>query len=256
MRKRQKLVLTAFLLAIFWGAAQAAPLEWRYWLVGLLGIVGWGLSYWALREGLDGAEWLMVLLPIGLFMVAVGLFYILLPVAWAARILIGILLAIGLYALLLTANIFSVAAIRTIALFRAALAVSFVMTLLTGFLLFDTILSFRLSFWIIGILVSSVAFLMFVPSLWSVKLEKRVSADIWTFSIVLSVLMGWLAVAVSFWPINLSVAALFLSTMLYIFLGVSQHHFQERLFVRTVWEYITVGGVVLMTMLLTSGWGV
>ena len=43
------------------------------------------------------------------------------------------LFGIGQYTLLLTANIFSVAAIRTIALFRAAVAVGFVMTLLTGF---------------------------------------------------------------------------------------------------------------------------
>ena len=122
--------------------AQAAPLEWRYVLIFLLCGISYLLSAWSLSEGLGGVEWLTVLLPQAVFTGAVGWFLFCFQV-WLARIVLATLFAIGHYALLLSGNIFSVAAIRTIALLRAAQTVSLVMTLLSGFLLFDTIVSFR-----------------------------------------------------------------------------------------------------------------
>jgi hypothetical protein len=256
MRKRQKLVLTAVLLSIGLVAVQSAPLEWRYLLIALLSGVSWLLSAWALREGLLGVEWLTVPLPMALFSAAVGLFYILLPESVWAKLMIFVLFGIGQYALLLTANIFSVAAIRTIALFRAASAVGFVMTLLTGFFMFDTIFSFRLYFWLVGLLVALTSFWLLLPGLWSITLEKRITKQVWGYSFWLAIMVGLAGMAITFWPISIAVSSLFLSTLLYIYLGVAQHHFTQRLFTKTVWEYVTVGVVVLVTMLITAGWGV
>ena len=158
--------------------------------------------------------------------------------------------------MLLTANIFSVAAIRTIALLRAAHAVGFVMTILTGFFLFDTVMSFRLDWWANGLLAAGVGVILIMPALWSVELLEKVERNIWLYSVTLGGCIGTLAMAVSFWPMNTVVNSLFLTTSLYVFLGVAQHHFAQRLFKRTIWEYLTVGVVVLVTMLATSGWGV
>lgn len=256
MRKRQKLVLTAVILTLGMWGMQMTPIEWRYILTASLAGVSWLMSSWSLKDGLSKVEWLTVPLPMALFSAAVGLFYILLPQYWWARLLIILLFGVGQYALLLTANIFSVAAIRTIALFRAASAVGFVMTLLTGFLMYNTILSFRLQFWFLGIWVFLVSFLLLLPSLWSVNLETKVTRNLFNFTMWLSILMGFMGMAIAFWPISIAVASLFLSTMLYVVLGISQHHFSQRLFKRTVTEYLTVGAVVLVTMLLTSGSGV
>lgn len=254
MRKRQKFVLTAVVLAAgVWGI-QLAALEWRYWLIGLMVGVTWVLASWSLREGLMGVEWLTIPLLPTLFSAGVGLFYILLPPHWLAKLLIVALFGVGQYALLLTANIFSVAAIRTIALFRAASAVGFVMTLLTGFLLYDTILSFRFGFWIIVPLVVLISFLLLLPGLWSVELEERVSKKIISYSGWLSLMQGLLAVAISFWPVSLTVASLFMTAGMYVYLGIVQHHFASKLFKQTVWEYVTVGIVVLATTLLSALW--
>ncbi len=255
MRKRQKFVLTALALSLVLGAIQFAPLEIRYVLIALLAAATWGLSALLLSEGLSGVEWLTVLLPMALFTGGVGFFYILLPAHWAARLAIIGLFGIGQYALLLTGNIFSVAAIRTIALLRAAQAVGFVMTLLTGFFLYDTILSFRQGFWIGAPAISLASFLLLLPALWSVRLEEKFTAQLWKYSLVLGGLLGFVAVAISFWPVSLAVSSLFLTPMLYGYLGISQHHFSDRLFKRTAWEYIIVGMVVLVTMLVTSGGG-
>lgn len=255
MRKRQKLVLTACLLSGGLIVVQSTPLEWKYVFIAILTALTWILSGWSLKEGLAGVEWLTVLIPPALFTASIGLFYILLPESIWARLAIVALFGVGQYALLLSANIFSVAAIRTIALLRAAIAVEFAMTLLTGFFLYDTILSFRLAFWEVGVWVVLVSWLLLFPGLWSIKLEKRLTNTVLKYSIILAIMIGLLAMAISFWPVGVAVSSLFLCTMLYVFLGISQHHFQDRLFSRTVGEYIVVGMVVLVTMLLTSGWG-
>jgi hypothetical protein len=256
MRKRQKMVLAAVVLSAGFLAVSSSSLDLRYWLILGLSLATWLLTGWSLREGLSGWEWLTALLPSVLFTAAVALFYILLPESWLSRLAILLMFGLGQYALLLSGNIFSVAAIRTIALFRAASAVGFVMTLLTAFFLYNTILSFRLIFWQTGLAVVLASFLLLFSALWSVELENKISGKLLRYSGVLAVVMGYFAVAISFWPISVAVASLFFCTMLYVLMGVVQHHFVQRLFPRTIWEYVTVGTVVTITMLLTAGWGV
>lgn len=255
MRKRQKFVLTAILLTIGIASIQAAPLGWEYALIALLTAVSWVLAGWSLKEGLSGVEWLTVPLLTSLFTAGLGFFFILLPHTWWLQALILLLFAVGQYALLLTGNIFSVAAIRTIALFRSATAVGFVMTLVTGFLLYNSLLSFRLPFWANGIGVGGVSFLLLLPALWSVELEQKLGRKVLNYSAWLAIMIGLLASAIAFWPISLAVSSLFLTTALYVFMGISQHQFSQKLFTRTIWEYTTVGMVVLITMLITAGWG-
>ncbi len=255
MRKRQKFVFTAVILTVAIAAMQVLPLGWRYGLIALLTGLAWTLASWSLKEGLTGVEWLTVPLPSALYTAGVGFFFILLPESLWWQGLILVLFGVGQYALLLTANIFSVAAIRTIALFRAASAVGFVMTLVTGFLLYNSLLSFRLPFWANGVGVAVISCLLLLPALWSVELPEKLTHPIVSYSGWLAVLVGLMALAIGFWPVSLAVASLFLTTVLYVFLGVAQHHFTGRLFARTVWEYATVGMVVLVTMLVTAGWG-
>ncbi len=252
MRKRQKFVLTSLLLAGSLAAIQATTIEVRYMLLLLLCLVTWVLSAWSLREGLEGIEWLTVLLPQTLFTAGVGFFFILLPGNWIAKILVVGLFAVGQYASLLTANIFSVAAIRTIALFRAASAVGFIMSLVTGFLLFNTVLSFKMGFWLNVPLVFFISLGLVIPALWSIELQDRLSIKVALYSLFIAIGMSLFALSISFWPVSVVVSSIFLATMLYVYLGITQHHFSGRLFGKTIWEYVSVGVVVLVTMLLTS----
>jgi hypothetical protein len=252
MRKRQKFVISSVVISLGILLAQAAPLEWRYVLIFLLCGLSYLMSAWSLSEGLGGVELLTVLLPQALFTGAVGWFFILLPEVWWARIFLAALFAIGHYALLLSGNIFSVAAIRTIALLRAAQTVSLVMTLLSGFLLFDTIVSFRFPIFGSSILVLFASLLLSIPALWTVEVGENLNIKIVLYSLVIAFLMAVLSISISFWPATISTTSLFLTSMLYCFLGLSSHHFSQRLFKNTVWEYVIVGSVVLITVLVTS----
>lgn len=255
MNKRQKFVLTAILLSIGLLAIQIANVAWRYQAIGVLILLTYLLAAWSLREGLSGIEWFTVLTLPPLYTAGVGLFYFLLPARWLTRLPVAAVYGLGMYALLLTENIFSVAAIRTIQLFRAAQAVGFLLTLVTAFFLYDTILSFRLSFWTNALLVFIISFPLILQALWSVKLEDYISPKVWLFSFVLSLVLAEVACAISFWPVNIASGSLFLVTMMYIILGLSQQHFARRLFPRTVQEYLGVGIAVLVIILLTAHWG-
>lgn len=266
MRKRQKFVLTTVLLTLGFVLFGRTPLEFKYIAAAILSGLTYVLFAWSLREGLNGVEWLTLLLPPTLFTLGFCLFSILVPADWVrglpynvsvgvGAIIVHLIFAIGQYGLLLTSNIFSVAAIRTIALFWTATAISFVITVTSGFFWYETILSFRLPFYIVGIAIGLISFLLILPAVWSVHLENKISKRVLMYSFVLAFLIGGIAVSLSFWPASVAVGSLFLATCLYVFLGITQHHLSEKLFIKTVWEYLIVGIVVLVTMLITSAYG-
>src|SRR3990170_3678332 len=146
--KRKRFVITSIILALGFIALQLVGESNRFLSIGTLSALTIILFVWSLFEGL-GLNWtlLTLVLPF-LFTLGVGLFWFLLPANVFARIPIVLFYGAGIYSLCLTANIYTVSAIRTIALFRAARGVGFVLTLITSFLLFDTILSLRAEIWL------------------------------------------------------------------------------------------------------------
>lgn len=255
MTKRQKFLLTSGILSFGFLFIQLANILLRYEAILVLTLLSLGLSFWGLREGLSkNATLLALVLPVA-FTLGIGLFYFLLPSTLLARLPVVALYAIGMYALLLTANIYTVAAIRTIALLRAAHAVGFLLTLAAAFFLFDTVLSLRLFPWWNSLLVFLVCLPLVLQNLWSVELEKTISSELLHLTLVISVVTGQLSFLLSFWPVSVAVGSLFLTSGLYVMLGLSSAKLQQRLFPRTVREYLLVGVVVFITMFLTTKWG-
>ena len=162
---------------------------------------------------------------------------------------------IGMYALLLTENIFNVAAIRTIQLLRAAHAVGFLLTLVVAFFLWDTIFSYRLAPWWNGLLVFATSWPLVLQGLWSVNLEDKVDRSIWRNSLGLAFALGCLGLTISFWPVTITVASLFLVSGLYVLLGLVQQNLSGRLFNKTIQEYLWVGLTVLAVTFLLASWG-
>lgn len=253
--KRQRFIVTSIFLSVGLLTIQLANIAWRYQAIFGLTLLTYFLSAWSLREGLGKIEWLTVLVLPTLFTAGVGLFYFLLPANWLARLPIAALYGLGIYALLLTENIFAVAAIRNIQLLRAAHAVGFLLTLLTAFFLYDTLLSFRFSFWLNFLLVFLISLPLFLQGLWSINLEEKISYQIWFYSLALSLVVAEGALVLSFWPMTVSANSLALITIMYVVLGLTQHHLSQRLFKKTINEYLTVGLVVLAVIIITTHWG-
>lgn len=253
--KRQRFVISTLILSTGLLTVQLANISWRYQVIAILVILTYFLSAWSLREGLNGIEWLTVLILPTLFTTGIGLFYFLIPAGWLMRLPVIALYGLGFYALMLTENIFSVAAIRTIQLLRSAQAVGFLLTLTTSFFLFDTILSYRFDPWLNFFLVFLVSFPLILQGLWYVNLEEKLSRKIWLYTAVLSLVLAEFGLAFSFWPVNVAVGSLGLTTVAYVTLGLTQHKLSERLFPKTIKEYLASGILVLVIIFLTTRWG-
>lgn len=253
--KRQKFVLATFLLTIGLIFTQLLKSDSRFWVVGSLGALAYILSAWVEKEDLTGIEWLTLLILPTMYTLAVGFSYFLLPARWITRLPVAFLYAFGMYALLLTENIYNVAAARTIQLLRAAHAVGFLLTLVTAFLLFQTTLAFHFPFWLNFFSIFIISLLLIFQALWSVNLEEGISKTTVLYSFYYSIILGEIALVFSFWPLNISLWALFLSACVYAFLGVGQQYLAGRLFKRTTVEFFLVPGFMLLILFFSAKWG-
>ncbi len=229
--------------------------ELRYILIGVLAILTYALFAFGLREELSGIEWLtLFILPV-LYVVAMSLFYFLLPVRWLTRLPTAVIFAIGMYAILLIENIYNVAAERTIQLLRAAHSVGLLLTLFTDFLLMSIIFSLHLPYLGNFLLTFFVSLLLSVQALWAMRLDDRINSQLVIYSFTVSFVLAELAFIFSFWPIQTILEALFLTTIFYTLVGMVQQYLLERLFRQTATEFISVSIVVLILVLATTRWG-
>ena len=177
------------------------------------------------------------------------------PTRLISRLLITVLYAFGLYSLFLTQNIFTVSGIRTINLLRSARIVSFVITLLVFYFLVNFIFSIRLPVYVTPLAIMPIAFLMNIQSLWSYSLERRQVGEILIFSSLISVAIAELAYILIIWPVTPSIYSLFLTGIFYMYSGLSHAWLERRLFKGILWEYVWVGFISVLFLIIFSKWG-
>ena len=255
MSKRQKFLITSALLSLGFIVMQFLEGGMRFIAIGGLSVLTLGLFTWSLREGLGkNMTLLSLVLPVA-FTLGVGIFWFLLPASPFTRLPVIAFYAIGIYVLCLTSNIYTVGAIRTIGLLRAARGVGFVLTLVTSFLIFDAIFSLRTFPWVTSGLVAFCSFLLLSQGFWAIPLETSFSRQLFSLAAVSSLVLAELAIAIFFWPTSVVVGSLFLTIALYLLLGLGQAKLEGRLFAQTVREYLTLGVLVFLGMFLATRWG-
>lgn len=255
MSKRQRFVITSGVLSLGFVGIQFLDNQYRFWAIAGLGAATLILFAWSLLEGLGKNMTLLTLILPTLYTLGVGVFWFLLPASIFARFPVVILYGVGIYVLCLTMNIYTVAAIRTIALLRAARGVGFVLTLLTSFLIYDAILSFRA---MLPITVASVivfSFPILLQGFWAIPLEKEFDKELLILSGASALIIGEIALFLFFWPATVVVGSLFLTATIYMLLGLGQAKLEGRLFPQTVRDYLLVGVFVFIGMFFATRWG-
>ena len=255
MKKRTKIILSSLVLGLLFYLINSLTGYNRNYLLAGLALAGIGFMIWSLWGEIRRIEFITVLILPVFFTVGFGLFYFLLPSSTWLRLVMAGLFAAGVYILMLTENIFAVANQRNIQLLRAAQATGFLVTLVTAFFIFDAILSYRLHAWWNALLVMGVSWLVIFQGLWMMVLGERFEPRIFMRSGLMALLMAQGALVISFLPLTVSSASLFLTTQLYVLLGLGQSHAQDRLFPKTIKEFSWIGLLVLITVLLTTRWG-
>ncbi len=255
MTKRRKFLITSFILSLGFIGIQFLDNNFKILGILALSLVTLGFFVWSLIEGLGkDATLLTLILPV-FFTIGVGLFWFLLPSTILARLPIVIFYGLGIYALSLTMNVFTVSAVRTIALLRAARGVGFVFTLITLFLVYNAILSLKMPFWGSASLVSALSFPLLFQGYWIIPLEKKITSEVVILSAISSLVVGEIALSLFFWPTTLVVGSIFLTVAVYVLLGLGQAKLEQRLFSQTIKEYLLVGILVFIGMFFSTHWG-
>jgi len=246
MRRREKFIITSILLSLGLLATQYIPLDWRYLGVVALFVLSYLSSAWALADDLQAHEWLTIVPFPAFYASSVALFYFLLPEMFWSRLIIIAIFGIGMYALLLTANIFSVAKGRTIQLLYAAHAIALFFAMITSLLFSNVIFSLRLPFYLNAILIFAVHFSLVTMSLWSIELKPKIDKNVILYSFVFGVILTEIAILFSFLPMEIWNQALFIMSFFYIGLSVLQSFLKGRLFTSTINEFNLVAILMLV----------
>lgn len=276
MTKRQKFVIATLVLLAGIIASRAGLglyLQWRFRVI-IFALFAVLAAIWALRdEDFGGIEWVTLPILPALFALSAVLSFPLLPSGFDlfvsiplsadASSLLGLLVKIvflaifvvGFYAALLTANIYNVAAIRTIQLLRVAHSIGFLVTVATALFLFVVISALHLSSFLNFAAVFLVALPLSFQAIWSVNLEEKISLETRNFSLLTAVILGQVAWVLSFWPVGVSIFALFLTAIFYELVGIIQYHFGERLSPRIANEFVLVAVVMTLVVIFTTRWG-
>ena len=250
MRRREKFVIASVLLSLGLLGVQYVSLDFRYWAIGLFLVVSYLISAWALADDLQPHEWLTVVPFPALYASSVGWFYFLLPDGIMSKFVLLAVFGVGVYALFLTSNIYSVAKGRTIQLLHAAYAIGLLFTLVTSLLFTNTIFGLRMPFYLHGLFLGLVHFPLILMSLWSVSLEDYISGEILLLSSCLTLFLIELTMALSFFPFSVWNIALFAMAFIYVSLGILHSFLKERLFESTLREYSLVS-VFILIMFIT-----
>lgn len=256
MNKRIRFLVTSLVLSLGFIGVNFLSDQFRFLGIGALGILTIVLFSWSLLEGLGFDMTLLTLILPLFFTVSVGLFWFLLPASLIVRIPAIIFFGLGIYGLCLTMNIYTVSAIRTIALLSTARVIGFILTLATFFFIYDTILSLRDPVYLVSPYVFLSSFPLFFQGYWSVVLDKGFSKEVLLISALSSLLVSEIALAMFFWPVSVVVGSLFLTVSVYVILGLGQAYMERRLFAQTVRDYLSIGIVVFIVMFFfATHWG-
>lgn len=272
MTKRGKFIFVSFILSVLLWAVQFLVPEHRVQAIIVMSFLSYFVSAWVLFEDLKGVEWITIMVLPVMYTLGAGLFSLFLPESIPvimgkqlevdmARLTAGVIkslywvgFGLGFYALYLTENIFSVAAIRTIQLLRAAHAVGFLLTLIVSFFLFHALFSFRLPFYWLSILAGLVSWPLLLQGCWSMQLKDGINKKVMAYTSIGALIIAQVALGLSFWPARVLTITLGLVSSLYVILGLSQHAIGQRLFRNQIIEYSAIAMVVFLASFYITSW--
>lgn len=272
MPKRTRFILVSLVLASCLWLTTLTAVDYRFGLYLAVSGLAYILSAWVLFDDLKGFEWITLMILPTMFTLGSGLFSNFLPtvvprmfgrafqlesamiLASLFRVVYFVLFAVGMYGVLLIENIFSVASIRTIQLFRAARSVNFILTLISSLFFYTVSLSFKIPFWWVTVIVFGVSFILCFPSLWSVDLKSNLVKSAGRYSLAIGWVAALTATALTFWPVKPFMGGLMITALLYGLLGIMEQRLSNRVYVESLTEYGVTVVIIMIIGFLTTSW--
>lgn len=260
MPKRIRYLISSLIAAIGFYFFVNLPYSSHYYGL-LVGIVLVAFCFW-FGLGIIFSQSLYIrlmsiVLPVGFF-VGFGLFSALLPQVFLTVFLSSLFFGIICYFTFLIENVFLVSIGNRIPpLYRAAYTAGLIFLLLTTFFLFDSLFSFRLSYWLNMIFVFIISLIVFVYIFYSVTIELANDGkdkNILAYIFAPSFLMAQLGLVLSFWPVGIFKGSVYLVAAVYIISSLVQLDLRGRLFKKDWITFYWITIAVVLGMVLTTSW--
>jgi hypothetical protein len=190
------------------------------------------------------------------FFVGFALFVILLPQNLFLTFFYCVFFGFISYLIFLVENVFLVAiGSRTPPLYRAAYTVGLILLLLVSYFLFNSLFSFKLIYWLNALLVFIISAVIFIYIYFSVTIELAddgKNQNIWHYVLVPSLLMSEMGLVLSFWPVGIFKASIYLVMVVYTLSGLLHAKLRDRLFKKT-WLISSWVGVAIVLGIIFTG---
>lgn len=258
LSKRKRFVLSSVFLTLFIIFTTQNILTgiriplWASYIA--IGIITYGLTYWSLKEDIKGNELVSLFVIPVLYTLGSIAFIFILPERKLYRYPIIAIYPVAMYAILLTNNIFNVAAIRTIQLLRAARAVSYLMTLVTTYFIVTAISATQESILSKIILYLIAIGLICYQFFWSFDLGRGEGRKVQLYTLTTTLLLGQICLLLQLVPIIPALEGLTIITSLYCMLGLSTHFLERKLTFRIGAEYIIIATIIVSMVVYTLPW--
>ncbi len=256
MDKRLQFVIGTIGFSIIFFLIRFVPFEWKYQVIGALSFILGLFFFFISRQTTKQAKDLLIASSFPVYFTAiVAIFRFLFSQNIFWEIGIMLLFVVGLYSLFLLENVFLVTLThKTVPLYRAAVTVGFLLTLVSAFLAYDIVFSFRMGPWLNSAWILITSFPLLFHFFWFVNLSPSEQKKYWPSSVIFSFILGQVGVSMSFWPANTAKTALYLASLFYVFGGLAQAKAHEKLFKNTIREFIWVGLGIFVALILVTRW--
>lgn len=264
---RTKIIIFSLLLTFFWAfpfitnLSSNLPIPSNLFIRSLvIGAVSYLVLWFMFGLKTSYKKHLFVLLPTALSVFLVSLFlYFLIPKLterFIYKTMAAVVIAffsLFIYFSSLMANILYKSIDDPLPLVKAARTAFYIISLITIFITTTLFLSIEIDLWVaIGIVVLLILFYLFV-NLWYTNLTDKESLR---FSLLGILVVGFSFLVLLNWPINVSLIALTMTYIIYMYLGLI-FNVLNGTFVKTLWvEYALLGIVLSYILLKFSDWGI
>ncbi len=255
MDKRVQFVIGTIGFSVLFFLIRLVPFDWKYQGIGLLSVLLGVFTFFVSRQTTKNLKDLLISSSFLFYFTAiVSIFRFLFSQNLFWEIGILIFYVVGLYSLFLLENVFLVTSThKTVPLYRAAVTIGFLLTLVSAFLAYDIVFSFRMGPWLNSLWTLLASFPLLFHFFWFIDLSSERSRY-WLSALIFSIILGEVSVLMSFWPANTAKTALYLASLFYVFGGLAQAKAEEKLFKSTVREFIWVGVGIFVALILVTQW--
>lgn len=254
--KREELVIISALLSVLMLLLFLVPLGiWKFIFLIFMGVSVYLASIFILRGYLSKIEYVVLpILPI-FFTLSSALFYNIIPERWLTRLIFISIYGSLIYSVMLIENVFNVAKTKNIQLLRVARTIYFFVSSFTVFLFSYVLLSFHLFGFFTGLIFLVFIFFISYTFFWSFRLEKAVRREDIFLSMGGAIILFELMIIFSFWPLNIYLISLLLTSVYYSILGIWDNLLSFRLKGWSIREYILINLAVFLLCLLIVNFG-